>query len=68
MIPYKDRTFCESSGTCANTDCPRWINLGKTYSQPLPLADLKDSGRCPGFIENPALVPLKFGMEAKNEH
>ena len=65
MITHKDRTFCASSGTCANTNCPRWIDFGQSYDLPLSLAEFKDSEHCAGFIEHPVMVSLKSGMGMK---
>ena len=65
MICHKDKAFCESSGTCVNTECDRWINLGKDYELPVSLAEFKDTDHCAGFIEHPALTVLMSAVEVK---
>lgn len=65
MIHHKDRSFCASSGTCANTECPRWIDLGKSYDLPLSLVVFKGTEHCAGFVEHPVMVTLKSAMGVK---
>ena len=38
MISYKDRTFCASSGTCANAKCPYWLDIKEAEKQDLPVS------------------------------
>ena len=49
MICHRDRTFCASSGHCANRDCDLWIDMGKDYDLPLSLAEYQDKEVCPGY-------------------
>ena len=65
MICHKDKTFCASSGSCANTACDRWINLGEDFDLPVSMAEFKDTDHCAGFVENPALKALMSAMEPK---
>ena len=38
MVTYKDRTFCNSSNSCANTKCDRWLDSEKSRKQDLPVS------------------------------
>lgn len=62
MICHKGITFCASSGSCANTDCDRWINFGEDFELPVSMAEFKDTDYCPGFIEHQVLAAMKAAM------
>lgn len=64
MLCYKDRTFCDSSGTCANRQCPRWIDFGKEYPLPVALSQLKGTGDCPGYEKAQSLAALERAITA----
>lgn len=59
MLCYRDRTFCASSGTCANRQCPRWIDFGKDYPMPIALSQFKDTDDCHGYEKAQALAALE---------
>lgn len=62
MLCYRDRTFCTSSVTCANRQCPRWIDFGKDYPMPVALSQFKDGSECPGYEKAPALLALERAL------
>lgn len=63
MICHKSKTFCASSGTCVNTECDRWINIGGKYELPVSLNDFQDGPLCAGYKEAPAWTALQEIMQ-----
>lgn len=59
MICHRDKTFCSSSGTCANRECHRWLDFGQEYDLPVCMAHFRDSEQCPGYEKHQALSALE---------
>lgn len=51
------RTYCESSGTCANRQCPHWIDFGMGLD--LPIESKENTDECPGYERHPFLRQIE---------
>jgi len=65
MLCYKDKTFCSWSGTCANVDCPRWVDISIVQQQDLPLAMADYKSPDCGYKPNPVFNAVQRAVKGE---